>query len=121
MTKPEPILVHTEGALIKAKLLGRGAMLADVLMEIQNAEHLVHSHHQLYFPDKKFLDKSDEYRDAFMDGLVWVRRRLLNEHSSATKEATKMIRKANAQAYTLAQIANVLIEIAQEQEMEKLV
>lgn len=115
----EPILVHTDSALKTAMAKARGAMLADVLTEIQSAEFHVAKRHQLYWPNKDLTAKGEAYRDAFTDALVWVRLRLINEHQGASRIATKLINKANTQAFALANIANALIEIAHQQDMEE--
>ena len=114
MTEGTPI--YTESAYRNGQMKARGAIVADFLTEIQSIESQVLRNAVLYHPDMKFHDKPQEFRDGFLAALQYMRVKFEGNHHGATKEAKRLIGKATSQAFALAQCANFLLELAQENE-----
>lgn len=109
-------LIYTESAYKTAQMRAKGMMLADVLTEIQAIEGRVMMRHELYHPDLVIKEKSQDYQEGFFAALQYMRVKLEQMNPGPTKEAKKLIGKANSHAYSLVQCANVLIELAKEEE-----
>lgn len=110
--------IYTESAYKAAQLRAKGMMLADLLTEIQAIETFCMKHGEVYNPDHKIHDKSDDYKAGWMAALQHMRIRFEIQHHGATREAKKIIGKANSQAYALVQCANVLLELANPEDEE---
>lgn len=117
MNKNNGTPIYTESAYRNGQMKAKGAMLADVMMEIQAIEGKVMMKKDLYWPDFSITSKSQEFQDGFFSALQYIRVRLEHEHHGASKEAKKLIGRANSHAYSLIQCANVLLELAKEDEL----
>ena len=116
--KQEGTPIYTESAYRAGQMKARGAILADVLTELQSIESQALRHGDLWHPRLKVNERPEEYRDGFLAALQYMRVRFEDQHNGATREAKRLIGKATSQAYALAQCANALIELAKEQEEE---
>lgn len=107
-------LIYTETAYKTGQMKARGAIVADMLMELQAVESQAMRHGDLYCPRLDLTKHSDEYREGFLRALQHMRVRFEDQHHGATREAKRLIANATSEAYALAQCANALIELARE-------
>lgn len=104
--------IYTESAYKSGQMKARGAIVADMLMELQAVESQAMRHGDLHHPRLDLSKHSDEYREGFLRALQHMRVRFEDQHHGATREAKRLIGKATSQAYALAQCANILLELA---------
>lgn len=116
MSKQDGTPIYTESAYRAGQVKARGAIVADFLLEIQAAESKVLRFERLYFPNYNFHEKPQDFKDGFLAALQYMRVRFEENHHGATKEAKRLIGKANSQAFALSQCAHFLLELAQESE-----
>jgi len=107
-------LVYTESAYKNGQMKARGAIVADMLMELQSVESQAIRYGELYSPKLDLKQHSDEYREGFLRALQHMRIRFEDQHYGATREAKRLIANATSEAYALAQCAHALIELARE-------
>jgi len=107
-------LIYTESAYKSGQMKARGAIVADMLMELQAVESQSMRHGELYSPRLDLTKHSDEYREGFLRALQHMRVRFEDQHHGATREAKKLIANATSEAYALVQCAHALIELARE-------